>query len=221
MPTSHFMQLGTIVEAMVTLNPRAILDIGVGFGKYGVLAREYLDVSDGRDAYRDWKRRIDGVEAFGEYLTPLHDFIYDEVFIGNATAVVPGLARRYDLVLLVDVIEHLTKEEGVKLLRDCLAVSRNVLISTPSDFIEQHEHFGNVHEVHKSHWKASDFAAIAPMCALPNPDEISLVCVIGSDVETVRRGMRGWRRRLKAALPFILKPYRALKSRFHRHHHDS
>lgn len=216
MPTSHYLQLNTIVEAIVTASPQALLDIGVGFGKYGVLAREYLDISDGRGSYRDWKRRIDGVEAFREYITPLHEFVYDEVFIGNATDVVPKLTRQYDLVLLIDVIEHLTKEEGLKLMRDCLAISRNVLVSTPNEFIEQHEMFDNVHEIHKSHWTAADFAALAPMCVLPNAEDTSLVCFVGRDTDKMRRGILGWRRRFKTIFPPLIKPYRALKAIFHR-----
>ena len=43
MPTSQFRQLNEIVEAIVFSKPRSVLDIGVGYAKYGVLTREYLD----------------------------------------------------------------------------------------------------------------------------------------------------------------------------------
>ncbi len=64
MPTSNPYQINEILEAINITRPRSILDIRVGFGKYGVLAREYLELYDGREKYGDWKRRIDGIEAF-------------------------------------------------------------------------------------------------------------------------------------------------------------
>ena len=75
MPTSHFYQLNEIVELVTLTNPKSVLDIGIGFGKYGFLLREYLELRDGRNKYNDWKRRIDGIEVFEEYLTPVHHFI--------------------------------------------------------------------------------------------------------------------------------------------------
>jgi hypothetical protein len=44
MPTSHKYQIKEIMELMVLINPKKILDLGIGFGKYGYLAREYLDI---------------------------------------------------------------------------------------------------------------------------------------------------------------------------------
>ena len=32
-------------------NPSSVLDIGTGFGKYGLLCREYLELWDGRENY--------------------------------------------------------------------------------------------------------------------------------------------------------------------------
>ena len=63
MPTSHLHQLNAIVEIMMLTDPQSMLDVGVGFGKYGFLAREFLELYDGRDAYADWQRRIDGIEV--------------------------------------------------------------------------------------------------------------------------------------------------------------
>jgi hypothetical protein len=42
MPTSHPHQLNQIVELIMLTDPHSLLDVGIGFGKYGVLAREYL-----------------------------------------------------------------------------------------------------------------------------------------------------------------------------------
>ncbi|HII30270.1 TPA: glycosyltransferase family 1 protein, partial [Candidatus Woesearchaeota archaeon] len=83
MPSSSHYQISKIMNLVVKLNPSSILDVGVGFGKYGVLCREYLELGDGREEYDKFLRRIDGIEAFKNYITPLHRFIYDHIYIGD------------------------------------------------------------------------------------------------------------------------------------------
>lgn len=209
MPTSHLRQLSAIVEAIDIINPQSVLDVGVGFGKYGVLTREYLELRDGRSRYDDWQRRIDGVEIFPGYLTPLHRFVYDEVFVGDALDVLPALATHYDLVLLVDVLEHFTKSAGGRVLEYALERGRNVIVSTPRAFIEQGAAFDNPSEEHLSLWTRRELAAVAPSVFLP--DDISLVCVLGPDHDAVRRTMLSPRRRLKAMFPFLRHPARWAK----------
>jgi hypothetical protein len=58
------------MDLIVNINPNSVLDIGTGFGKYGLLCREYLELWDGRQNYDKFLRRIDGVEAFESYITP-------------------------------------------------------------------------------------------------------------------------------------------------------
>jgi hypothetical protein len=82
-------QLNEIVETIILVNPQTVLDVGVGFGKYGVLAREFLELRDGRNQYHDWQRQIDGIEIFADYLTPLHEFVYDQPYVGNSTGIIP------------------------------------------------------------------------------------------------------------------------------------
>lgn len=209
MPTSHLHQLNEIVELIVLTNPRRLLDVGMGFGKYGVLAREYLELRDGRGVYGDWQRRIDGIEAFAAYVTPLHHFIYDHIYIGDALHLIPTLPERYDLILLIDVLEHFTPEDGRLLLQHGCRQARNVLVSTPRQFIPQQDSFGNEYETHRSHWRDGDFAGFAPACPVPN--DYSLIYYLGEDSARVRRQLFSLRRRIKRSAPFLLYPYRAVR----------
>lgn len=210
MPTSHMHQLNEIVEVIRLVNPSTLLDVGAGAGKYGVLAREYLELLDGRERYGDWQRVIDGIEAFPGYLTPLHDFVYDHVYVGDAARVLPQLTRHYDLILLVDVLEHFARDDGAALLRACCEKGRYVLVSTPGWFIRQPAAFGNPHEEHRSFWTRADFNGLGPTCFIPN--EVSLICLIGSDVPVMRRQMLRGRRWLRAS-HFLRRSYRAIKRR--------
>ena len=65
MPSSAPNQINQIVQLMMIVKPQSLLDIGIGFGKFGFLAREYLELWDRRNKYDDWQRRIDGIEAKG------------------------------------------------------------------------------------------------------------------------------------------------------------
>jgi hypothetical protein len=44
MPTSDVCNVPSILTVVGNLQPQSILDIGCGFGKYGMLMREYLEL---------------------------------------------------------------------------------------------------------------------------------------------------------------------------------
>ena len=180
MPTSHYYQLNEIVKLIIDCHPKSVLDIGVGFGKFGYLAREYLELWDGREKYDDWKVRIDGIEGFEEYLTPAHDFIYDNIYIGNAIKVLPTLEIKYDLVLIIDVLEHFDYDDGIRLLQECLQLDSNVIIATPKDVRPQGKAFGNHLEIHKFQWKKEHLEKLGDTLIVDN--EHSLICLLGKGV---------------------------------------
>jgi SAM-dependent methyltransferase len=136
-PSGDFEQIETVVRLLQAADPQSVLDIGVGFGKYGFLMREYLEVWSGAGDYGQWQRRLEGIEAFEKYVTPLHRYIYDRVHIGDALDVLPRLPGPFDLGLLIDVIEHFSREDGERLLSECDRVGRTVLIASPRLFFEQ------------------------------------------------------------------------------------
>ncbi len=64
----------------------------------------------------------------------------------------------FDLVAAYDVIEHLPKKEGYRLIEKCEALtSKYVLIQTPNGFLPQGPEFGNIYQRHLSGWFAQDF----------------------------------------------------------------
>jgi hypothetical protein len=214
MPTSHFYQINQILELIVLTEPKSILDVGVGFGKYGFLAREYLELWDNRQQYKDWQHRIDGVEAFEHYATPLYEYIYDQLHFGDATEVVPRLTQHYDLLLLIDVLEHMDEAAGKEFLAACRKRARNIIISTPKDIGEQGEVFGNIYETHRFQWQRHHLGAFPPVFFLEH--DSSLIAYLGEDADRVRRRSHYVREQSGAwhYLPFLKRPYRALKKRF-------
>ena len=193
MPSSHPYQLNEILELIIETNPRKLLDIGIGFGKYGFLSREYLELWDPDAVYGSHKRQIDGIEAFEAYLTPIHRLIYDRIFTGDAREVLPVLSDRYDLILMIDVFEHFTHEEGLKILKECRRCGKNILISVPRVMSVQEEVYGNLFETHCFNWKRKDFSNITDKFFLYNVK--STICYIGEDSQRICRILKKRNRR--------------------------
>ena len=185
MPTSHPYQIDDILQLILETGPHSLLDIGVGFGKYGVLAREYLELWNGYKHYKDWNHRIDGIEVFSSYMTPLHDFIYNQIYIGNALEVLPKMEIRYDLILLIDVLEHFEKEEGFRILELSEQKARNLIISTPLDIEEQADSFNNPHERHQFQWRKSHLKILKNAFFISNRK--SILCYSGEDALRVKK----------------------------------
>lgn len=166
MPSSFYDAIPLVLAFVTELEPRSVLDVGIGFGKYGLLFREYLDVNARTTGSlpfdpRTRRVRIDGIEAFQPYVTDLQHGIYDTIYTGEALALLPGLDA-YDLVFMADVLEHFTKADGRRVLTEALGkANRGVLVVTPAIDFEQGPEFGNPYEVHQSFWTPDDFARYA------------------------------------------------------------
>jgi len=144
-----------MVDWIVKTKPQSVLDIGVGYGKWGFLSREYTDINAHNYDPSTWQVRIDGVEAFPEYATPTYSYIYNNIYYGDVREVLPNLPD-YDLVIIGDVIEHFPKEDGQRLLAELRKKARYILLSSPTVFFTQ-ELFDNDYETHHSLWTVDDF----------------------------------------------------------------
>jgi hypothetical protein len=200
MPSSHYFQLNEIVGLIALTDPGKLLDIGVGFGKYGFLAREYLELWKEGGEYNAWERQIDGIEAFEPYLMPFHKIIYNNIFIGNALDILPSLKDKYDLILMIDVFEHFTFEDGQKLLGECRKKGRNILISVPIAMSAQEAVYDNEFERHKYAWKKKDFNNIPDKFFLSNIR--STICYIGEDSSRIKKILE--KRRIRTGIINVL-----------------
>jgi 2-polyprenyl-3-methyl-5-hydroxy-6-metoxy-1,4-benzoquinol methylase len=139
------------------LDPERVLDVGPGFGKWGVLIREYLELWR-RSNYKKtgWVKTIDCCEAFKDYLSPLHKYIYNNIINQPIEEYVKTMPA-YDLVVMVDVFEHLTTSDGLKLINDLMQKTKHLIISVPAKWSAQGAAYGNIYEIHKSLWSYKEF----------------------------------------------------------------
>jgi len=169
MPFSQSSQISPIINLIEKEQPSTLLDVGTGFGQYGFLARtnlEHLNLFevDGPHSRRrektEWSIVIDGIEAFPKYITPVHDYAYDSIFIGDAIDLLPNMSQSYDMVLAIDILEHFDKDRGLRFIELLQLASRgSVIISTPKEFIHQVVE-ANPYENHRSVWTLDELEAL-------------------------------------------------------------
>lgn len=173
MPTSDPRVISGACREIFLMNPSTVLDIGVGFGKWGVMAREYTDIWNQRFYPNEWLTTIIGVEVHPKYSNPVWD-VYSRILIGEASSVLKGISsgaydredpkdidsciippKHYDLAIMVDVLEHFEKERGQKFLDQVMGMCDNFLVSYCNS--EQKDVRDNKYEDHLSIWSDEDF----------------------------------------------------------------
>jgi 2-polyprenyl-3-methyl-5-hydroxy-6-metoxy-1,4-benzoquinol methylase len=142
MPTSFNHVIPIICDQLEARQPNSVLDIGAGRGKYGLLAREYGAA-----------KIVDAVEGEPRYITNTLRAIYSHIYVLDISKQIYKLPKDYDLIVFIDCIEHLSKEDGHKVLQ---YFSCPIIISTPSEDIPQHNEEYPL-ENHISHWTPKDF----------------------------------------------------------------
>jgi SAM-dependent methyltransferase len=152
MPSSYLGNVPVIVRTMARVDPKRVLDVGPGYGRYGFLFRERVD--DFR-----WERVLHAVDVFPDYMERSRmSALYDRMFEGDFLAV--EFDEHYDLVLLIDVLEHFSDEDGERALEKALSLAPTVLIATPLGYV-QGEMYGNPFEEHRSEWPSERLDELA------------------------------------------------------------
>ena len=160
MGTSNWQQIPFCIEVLMKIAPMRVLDVGVGFGRWGMITREFGDVWYNRIFPRDWQVHVEGIEAFEANLAPYHEHFYDQIHRGDAADILETLPGPWDLVIFGDVIEHFAKDVGRRLLERSLARSAYVLVNVPlGEDWEQVDKYENEYERHLAEWFPEDFDA--------------------------------------------------------------
>lgn len=162
MPTSHYSKIPIVFNQIEQVWPfDSMLDIGPGFGKFGLVARERYDVRFKRYDRKDWQLKLDCVEIYGPYITPAHEFIYNSIYIGDIYNTVAHL-KDYDVVMMIDCLEHLEKKDGEKVVEALGKITKKLLIFSFPSFFKGNEGRGwpNQYELHRCLWTKEDLEAI-------------------------------------------------------------
>ena len=146
MPSSYVDSVPGVIHLLESYGPRRIVDVGPGWGKYGLMIREYFPKV----------QQLDCVEV-EQGRKPIQDLIYDEVVISDARVLPSEFWEQYQVAMLIDMIEHMSLEDGHELLWTIQRAKCSVVVSTPKVFVEQ-EDPDNPYEKHISLWSWEEFA---------------------------------------------------------------
>jgi hypothetical protein len=96
-----------------------------------------------------------GVDVFIRYIkgqSVHHDYV-----LGDARFL-PFKKKSFDAVICLQVIEHISKKDGLMLLKDMEEIARKqVVVTTPIGFMPREEVDGNPYERHVSSWRQEEF----------------------------------------------------------------
>lgn len=110
----------------------SILDIGAGEGTYSILLRDYFI-------------NMDAVEIFKPNIRKYKlKWKYRNVYNKDIRGFMYGM---YDIIIMGDVLEHLTVKEARKVLEYALSHCKEIIVAVPYE-LEQDEVDGNIYEKH-------------------------------------------------------------------------
>lgn len=155
-----------------------VLDIGPGMGTYTYL----------KHPGQHWAC----VEAWGEYVEKFSlASKYDHVVVADARYVDFNKLGKFDVCLLGDVLEHMTKGEALDLVETLLMHSRVLIVSMPIVHFPQDSVEGNFFERHiKDDWSHEEVMETFPhICASLVDYPIGVYCMAarGGDIRLLKQ----------------------------------
>lgn len=209
MASSFSAQIPGIIHLIGKLNPASVLDIGKGFGKYGFLIHEYAGIDNKKRIDHSLTLKelssinIDAVEADEDLMLPYLKDIYNNIYFGDVTKIFSTLPN-YDLILMIDIIEHLDKNDAFAVLKYFLKNNCKLIIATPKEYFKQ-DLYESDFENHVSHWTKNDFNKLgnldyqyfdAGAVYLLTPDKTDIRGFGNSFIKKIRRIARSVRNEL-------------------------
>jgi len=122
-------------------NCSSVLDLGCGTGNAMRHIRSHKNI------------KVIGIDLFPDYIKQCKRIkIYDDLILSDVR-VLPIRKNVFDVVLLLDVLEHLKKSEGRLLLRKIEKLAKKrLVVYTPVNYLPQNTVDENVYQQHKSGW---------------------------------------------------------------------
>lgn len=141
---------------------KSILEVGIGWGKWGVLFREYLGKLDIMRTEDHWELRLDCVEICQQYIASFKVNLYNHIYpmdVRDFCKEIETWAEgwTWDLITLIEVLEHMPIEDGHFVLKTLLPYAHWIVLSTPNRMVKQPVQFFHPNEQHVSLWTIDDF----------------------------------------------------------------
>ena len=136
---------------------RTVLDVACGLS----LKSQYIDAElrVGVDIYRPYLERIEAKVPYAAVNADIREL--EKLF----------LPKSFDLVLLLDILEHMEKEESLRLLDAAEKIARiAVIVETPKGYVPQNLDIwgwgGHEYQTHRSAWEPEELESRGYMVLL-------------------------------------------------------
>ena len=94
-----------------------------------------------------------GADIFRPYLLNTQPVKSYETYVLCDVLANPFLEKSVDVVVLGSIIEHLSKDDGLRLISLCERIAmKRIIAVVPNGFCPQDMYDGNVHQKHLSYW---------------------------------------------------------------------
>jgi len=135
MPGSDPENRDWVLEQVLKIQPKSIIDVGAGGGTYSDLLRKHLPDT-----------QLIAIEIYGKNIEQFKlEELYDEVIYADARLLNSFTA---DLVIFGDVLEHMTQVEAINVWDVARHSAKWGIISMPIVHYAQGEIDGNIYETH-------------------------------------------------------------------------
>ena len=125
---------------------RTVLDLGCGKSSPIKFFSNELEHSLGVDNFVPYIKQSKDSRIHSEYLVS-DIFMACQKFKDNS----------FDCTLALDLIEHLSKIDGLKLIKEMTRIaSKKVIVYTPNGFLKQEIYDNNIGQLHLSGWSVSE-----------------------------------------------------------------
>lgn len=130
--------LGRLIQPEVSKED-IVLDIGCGLmqSTFGLECKDHV-----------------GFEVYEPYIKILKSAGID---VNNADITNIEFQSKADVALILDVIEHMQKSDGLKLIDQLKTVVNKIIIYTPKEFVSNDGDLTNPYQEHKCLWTEEEF----------------------------------------------------------------
>lgn len=143
-PYIPFTSLNTVWRHLDATN-KTMLDVGCGKGR----PLKFINRKDNYFAV--------GFDAFKPYLSECQKDKIHGAFVRGDVRFLPFADRSFDIVICLEVLEHLERTDGQKLLQELERVAvKQVILSTPVGKYQQGVFDGNPYQGHKYIWSPAE-----------------------------------------------------------------
>jgi len=104
------------------------------------------------------KKKVVGIDIYQPHINKLKEMgEYERLICGDIIIFIER-SWTYEGIVCMDVIEHLPKEDGIRLLENMKRWGSKIIVTTPNGFTTNYQNkTGNPYEVHRSSWCKEDF----------------------------------------------------------------